>query len=120
MKCPEFTLTVGCNGSGGSFEGVKLGIEIANSAANTEVPEGLPGRTVTVDEVETVRTWLDYVDNFLNMERYNEGTKTILKAGKSGSRLMNSEELTIIHNLSYANVIEWSEFQTRVQALSDE
>lgn len=107
--------------AGGKFEGIKLGIEINNSSANTQVPVGLPGRTYTDEEgTEKVRTWIKYIDEYLQMERYNEGTRSLFKAGKLGSRLMNSDELAIIHSRTYANVIEWSEFAQRVKALTDE
>ena len=118
---PSFSELVAIVTEGGKFEGIKFGIERANSKGTTLVPVTLPGAKYVDEEgTEKRRTWLKYVDEYLGMERYSDGTTTVFKAAKRGARLMNSEELTIIHNVTGASVIEWAEFTQKVKDFTAE
>ncbi len=97
--------------AGGSFENVLLGVKIANSQANAEVPEGLPGRMKSVEGgPDEVKIWLEWLKS-AGVTHYTNGTISIFKA-MYGGRLLNSEELTVIHVLAQADVIDWEEYKT--------
>ncbi len=105
---PSFTDLVSIVANGGSFEGIKLGIQIQMSSKDTWVPVGIRGRTYNDESGdEQVRTWLEWIQaGRVDYKVKTDNSDAILKASWGGSTL-NSEELTIIHNTAYANVIEW-------------
>jgi len=108
---PKFEDLVAIVGNGGSFENILLAVKIANSQANVEVPEGLPGRMKSVEgEEDAVKTWFEWLEGS-GVKFYTNGTLAIFKA-MYGSRLLNSQELAIIHVLEFADVIDWEEYKT--------
>lgn len=108
---PPFIDLVNIVVAGGSFTNVLLAVKIANTQANVEVPEGLLNRMITPeDEDERVKTWLEWL-NSGGVKYYTNGTLTIFKAFY-GALMLNSEQLTIIHTLPNAEVIDWHEYLT--------
>jgi len=93
--------------NGGSFEGIKLGVQIQMSAKDTNVPVGIRERTYYDDEGEQVRTWLEWIQaGNVDYKVKSDNSDAIFKASWGGQTL-GSDALGIIHALPYANVIEW-------------
>jgi len=105
---PSFADLVAIVTNGGSFEGIKLGVQIQMSAKDTDVPAGIRGRIGYGEEsVEFVRTWLEWIQaGRVDYKVKTDNSDAIFKASWDGSTL-NSDELAIIHSQSYANIIEW-------------
>ena len=105
---PSFDDLVAIVVNGGSFEGIKLGIQMDMSAKDTSVPEGVPGRDGSDEDGNPiVRTWLEWIQaGRVDYKVKDDNSDAIFKAAWGGQTL-DSDALDIIHALPYANVIEW-------------
>lgn len=106
---PAFSDLAALVGNGGTFEGVKMGIQFDFASRNNQVPSGVRGRDTTDENGDpAVRTWAQWVQaGGLEYKLNDAGDTAIFKAAFTG-QLLNSAELAIIHALAYANVIDWS------------
>ena len=114
---PSFTDLAAIVTNGGSFEGVKLGVELGWAQRNNPVPEGVRGRDYTDENDDPqVYTWAEWVvAGRLDYKKKTDNTLAIFKGSWDGSTL-NSDELEIIHALAYANVIEFQDLVDRANS----
>jgi len=101
---------------GGSFEGIKLGLEFTIGGAGLTVPAVVPGSTYTDDNGETqTRTWLQWAQSQANLEIYKKaGEQLYIIKGQYNGKLLNSAALAAAHVQNGVNVIEWSVFTFRL------
>ena len=105
---PSFADLVAIVVNGGKFTGIKLGIQIAMSAKDTPVPEGIPGRDGNdVDGNPIVRTWLEWIQAGNIDYRIKDDNSDAIFKGSWHGQTLDSDALNIIHALPYASVIEW-------------
>jgi hypothetical protein len=105
--------------NGGSFSGIKLGLQFTALAADRDVPAGVPGSTITPEgEVTRQKTWLEWTqDNAQAVYQRIIGTPVyyVMKSAL-GEKLLTSEELVAAIATSGVNVIELSDFKSRIQS----
>jgi hypothetical protein len=113
---PTFTELQAIVIAGGSFEGIRLGIEFATGAdAAQDVPAVVRGSTyIDENEVEQTRNWLEWFAVNTSTQVITNGTLYVAKAAFNGG-LLNSEELTAIHAQTGVQVLEWADAIARFQ-----
>jgi len=118
---PSFAELAAIVTNGGSFEGIKLGVELGWAQRNNQVPAGIRGRDYTDENGDPqVRTWTEWVAaGNLDYKKKTDDTLAIFKGAWYGDTL-NSDELEIIHALGYANVIEWQDLIDRANSVDYE
>ena len=112
---PTFSELAAVVSNGGSFEGIKLGLEFTGVGAQADVPVIVPGATYTDEnEVVQTRTWAEWVrsqPNVIAKKKIGEALY-IIKAAYNGA-LLNSEQLYAAHIQIGVQVLEWAEMKLR-------
>jgi hypothetical protein len=116
---PTYSELVAVVTNGGSFRGIKLGFQFTTLAVGRDVPAGVPGSTITPEgEATRQKTWLEWIrDNSQSVYQRVVGTPVyyVMKAALNQD-LLTSEELQAAIATSGVSVIEWADFQARIQS----
>lgn len=113
---PSFADLIAVVQAGGYFEGIKLGLEFANtSAAQQQVPVEVRGSNYVDENGDTQnRTWIEWLraNTTVQIIRHTSGSPYVTRAAFNGQSL-NSDEFKVIHAQSGISVIEWDDVLTR-------
>jgi hypothetical protein len=114
---PTFSELQAVVSNGGSFEGIKLGIEFASqTAAQRNVPVTVRGAVTQDEEGNDVnRTFVEWIKAMPGKQELRKvGSRYYMKAS-FGAHLLNSGELAAIHGVTGVKVLEWAELIAKVQ-----
>ena len=116
---PAFADLVAIVQGGGSFEGIRLGLQFTALAAGRDVPVGVPASDTTPEGEETrQKTWLEWIkDNSQTLYKRVNGTPVyyIMKSALN-SDLLTSEQIQAAITTSGVNVIEHADGVARIQS----
>jgi len=113
---PTFAQLVTIVQNGGSFEGIVLGLQFTQLASSRSVQEGVPGSSITEDEVTRQKTWLEWIkgNSQTIYERVNSTPKYYIMKGAYNGDILTSEQLDAARTTSGVTVIEWADHKARL------